>query len=215
MDGIIGNEIFNATDATLVRAGAGTLANPYTLDVGTGQITTVELANNAVTTTRILDANVTPPKIAPGGGVRILRTNAAGNAVAWVDLPAGGAVSSDGTTILGDGSATDLSVPTGGITAAQILDGAITAADIGINAVTTTRILNANVTEAKIAPGRRTSRPRTNGAGTAVAWVDLPAGGAVLLRRDNHRGRRFGNRPLRANRGNYHGTNLGRNHYGQ
>ncbi|MCK0137451.1 hypothetical protein, partial [Arenibacter sp. S6351L] len=34
-DGIIGNEVTNATDGTLIRSGAGTTVSPYTLDVAT------------------------------------------------------------------------------------------------------------------------------------------------------------------------------------
>ncbi|MCK0137434.1 hypothetical protein, partial [Arenibacter sp. S6351L] len=42
VDGVIGNEILNATDGTLIRSGAGTTVSPYTLDVATGGITANE-----------------------------------------------------------------------------------------------------------------------------------------------------------------------------
>ena len=47
-DGVIGNEIVNGTDATLVRSGAGTTVSPYTLDIAANGITNAELADNAV-----------------------------------------------------------------------------------------------------------------------------------------------------------------------
>ncbi|MFV0541300.1 MAG: hypothetical protein ACK5MZ_08705, partial [Aestuariibaculum sp.] len=55
LDRVIGNEVTNATDATLTRSGAGTDTDPYTLDVADGGITTDELADNAVTTDKIAD----------------------------------------------------------------------------------------------------------------------------------------------------------------
>ncbi|MCL5247096.1 hypothetical protein M4I21_14840 [Cellulophaga sp. 20_2_10] len=63
-DGLIGNEVTGPTDATLQLNGAGTLADPLTLDVSTGGINTAELATDAVTTDKLTDANVTRDKIA-------------------------------------------------------------------------------------------------------------------------------------------------------
>ncbi|SFW68204.1 beta strand repeat-containing protein [Cellulophaga fucicola] len=63
-DGLIGNEVTGPTDATLVVSGSGTVADPLTLDVSAGGINTDELADNAVTTVKITDANVTRDKIA-------------------------------------------------------------------------------------------------------------------------------------------------------
>jgi hypothetical protein len=54
VDGIIGNEVTNATsNGVLERAGSGTVAAPYTLGI----------ANNGVTTARIIDRAVTGDKI--------------------------------------------------------------------------------------------------------------------------------------------------------
>jgi hypothetical protein len=71
-DGIIGNEITNATDGTLIRAGAGTQGDPYTLDVNLQGIDTGELADDAVNVAKIgtlgaADAN------------RVLTTDGAGD----------------------------------------------------------------------------------------------------------------------------------------
>ncbi|WP_282051071.1 hypothetical protein [Maribacter aquivivus] len=102
VDGIVGNEILNATDGTLVRFGGGTDTNPYTLDVNTGGIDTEELANNAVTnikladnsvrTANILNGTISTLDIAPAAAApantQILTTSTAG-VVGWVDIPAG------------------------------------------------------------------------------------------------------------------------------
>ncbi|MEW2919915.1 hypothetical protein AB1A65_00505 [Muricauda sp. ANG21] len=91
-DGIIGNEITNATDGTLLRSGTGTLADPYTLDVNLLGIDTAELANNAVNSAKIedgqvqtndiADANVTPIKVAPSATNGDILTTV-GGAVTW------------------------------------------------------------------------------------------------------------------------------------
>ncbi|WP_212748446.1 hypothetical protein, partial [Maribacter algarum] len=54
-DGVIGNEVVNATDGTLVRSGAGTTVSPYTLDVAADGITNAEIADNAVQLENIAD----------------------------------------------------------------------------------------------------------------------------------------------------------------
>ncbi|WP_405395702.1 hypothetical protein [Maribacter sp. Asnod2-G09] len=102
VDGIVGNEILDVTDATLVRNGDGTNANPYTIDVEVGGIDTAELANNSVTTGKIannavrtadiLNGTILPVDIAPSdaapANTQILTTSTTG-VVAWVDIPAG------------------------------------------------------------------------------------------------------------------------------
>ena len=53
-DGIIGNEVLNATaGGALTRSGAGTAANPYTLGIPDGGITTAKIADNDVTYAKI------------------------------------------------------------------------------------------------------------------------------------------------------------------
>ncbi|MGB3144682.1 MAG: hypothetical protein WBB24_11280, partial [Maribacter sp.] len=56
-DGVIGNEIVNGTDGTLVRSGAGTTVSPYTLDISADGITNTELADNAVGLENLEDGN--------------------------------------------------------------------------------------------------------------------------------------------------------------
>ncbi|WP_424001987.1 beta strand repeat-containing protein [Maribacter sp. IgM3_T14_3] len=102
VDGIVGNEILNAYDGTLVRYGGGTDTNPYTLDVNAGGIDTEELANNAVTnikladnsvrTANILNGTISTLDIAPAAAApvntQILTTSTAG-VVGWIDIPEG------------------------------------------------------------------------------------------------------------------------------
>lgn len=53
-DGIIGNEVLNATaGGALTRSGAGTAASPYTLGIADGDITTAKIADNSVNYAKI------------------------------------------------------------------------------------------------------------------------------------------------------------------
>lgn len=63
LDGVIGNEVTNAADATLIRTGAGTDADPFVLDVNTNGIGTNELDDLAVTNAKINDDAITTDKI--------------------------------------------------------------------------------------------------------------------------------------------------------
>ncbi|PIB29802.1 hypothetical protein BFP75_02840 [Maribacter sp. 4G9] len=157
----------NATDLSVPIGG---ITTGQILD---GTIANADIAANAIETANILDANVTEAKIAPGADGEVLTT--AGGVATWA-APTTGAVSTDGTTITGDGNATDLSVPIGGITTGQILDGTIANADIAANAIETANILDANVTEAKIAPGADGEVLTT--AGGVATWA-VPTAGAV------------------------------------
>jgi hypothetical protein len=123
LDKIVGNEITNATDATLVRAGAGTTASPYTLDVAASGITANELANNAVTTIKLIDNAVTSAKIADG-------------TVATADL----ANNSVNSAKIIDGSIVTADLADNAVTSAKIVDGSIVAVDLANNAVTPLKI---------------------------------------------------------------------------
>ncbi len=102
-DGVIGNEVTNATDGTLVRSGAGTTVSPYTLDVAANGITNAEIADDAVQLENI--ANGTAPD-------QIMQWNGTN----WI-LVDGGALSTDdqalslagNTLTLEDGGSVDLS----------------------------------------------------------------------------------------------------------
>nr|WP_299488840.1 hypothetical protein [uncultured Allomuricauda sp.] len=65
VDGEIGNEVLDATSGgSLVRSGAGTDVDPFTLDVSDGGINNDELAADAVTSDKIQDGNVNTDDIA-------------------------------------------------------------------------------------------------------------------------------------------------------
>ncbi|MEL6976681.1 MAG: hypothetical protein AAGL29_15000, partial [Bacteroidota bacterium] len=63
VDGVIGNEVTNAADATLIRTGAGTDADPFVLDVNTNGIGTNELDDLAVTNAKVNNDAITTDKI--------------------------------------------------------------------------------------------------------------------------------------------------------
>jgi hypothetical protein len=64
LDGIVGNEITNATDGSLARSGAGTAASPYTLAVSSGGIESRHLKTGAITTDKLTAGAVTSDKLA-------------------------------------------------------------------------------------------------------------------------------------------------------
>ncbi|MDP2528101.1 hypothetical protein Q8W31_18620, partial [Maribacter dokdonensis] len=74
-DGVIGNEVVNGTDGTLVRSGAGTTVSPFTLDVAADGITNAEIADNAINTENITDGSVGTADLADG--------NNAGEMIQW------------------------------------------------------------------------------------------------------------------------------------
>ncbi|WP_422859225.1 hypothetical protein ACOKFD_18295 [Flagellimonas sp. S174] len=158
VDGVVGNEVLNATaGGSLTRSGTGSNADPFTLDVTDGGIAADELATDAVTTDKILDANVTLAKIADGTvDDNIIQWNAAasqweeaapaaevdgvvGNEV--LNATAGGSLTRSGTGSNADPFTLD------------VTDGGIAADELATDAVTTDKILDANVTLAKIADG--------------------------------------------------------------
>lgn len=150
--------VINST-ATVTVMGSGTTGDPFELTAVGGGGTTEEVDDILLSG---VGTNADPFTIKPGGADQILRTNTAGDAVSWVDLPTGGASITDGTTIIGDGSSV------------------LTALALADDAVTTAKILDANVTDVKIAPGGADQILRTAPDGLSVGWVDLPTGGASI-----------------------------------
>ena len=113
---ILSTDISGAVIWTDVPASTGTteIADQVTI---TGQGT----AGDAFS---VADAAITPIKIEPATidaanpEAQILSTNIDGDVV-WTDVPAGGTISADGTTITGDGGATPLSIAPATIDAAN------------------------------------------------------------------------------------------------
>ena len=99
-----------------------------------GSITTAKLADDAVTTIKILDGNVTTPKIA-------------NDAVTTVKILDGNVT----TNKLANDAVTTVKILDGNVTTNKLADNAVTSTKISNNAITTTKILDANVTTAKLA----------------------------------------------------------------
>ena len=163
VDGIIGNEIVNGTDGTLVRLGNGTTANPYTLDVSGGGIGNNELAVGSVQSDNIVNGTIElidiQPSPAAAATTQIISSTA--GVVAWVDIPSGGTGSTelaDGTTIVGNGTTTDR-FRVGTIGSGQITDGTIQPIDI------------------QPSPAPAATTQIISSTAGVVAWVDIPSGG--------------------------------------
>nr|WP_321412602.1 hypothetical protein [uncultured Allomuricauda sp.] len=201
-DGIIGNEVTQGTDGTLIRSGAGTTVSPYTLDVATGGITVNELADDAVTTDKIINAAVATAKIADGAVTATklngITTNGSSGQVlsstglgglAWTDGLTDDLASANllvgnvsnkaaAVTLSGDASIDN----TGALT---IANDAVTTDKLDANAVTTDKLDANAVTTDKIADGAVTATKlngiTTNGSSGQVlsstglgglAWTD-------------------------------------------
>jgi hypothetical protein len=128
-----GSAVVGTNNLTFVQFGSGTgysadgstlSLSGTTFSVATSGITATQLASNAVTTAKILDANVTAAKLA---------------------------TVTDGTTLDQSGAGSTLEVKAGGIGATQLATNAVTTAKITDANVTTAKIADANVTAAKLA----------------------------------------------------------------
>ncbi|MCZ8227741.1 hypothetical protein [Flavobacterium sp.] len=128
----------NATlDATSTATGKIQLAGDL---AGTGSsASSPVISNDAITTVKILDAAVTPAKIAPGSIESVLITDTTG-AVAWINKGSFGAVA-DLSTIEGVGTtATPFKVKDSGISTAKLTDNAVNTAKLADDAVTNAKI---------------------------------------------------------------------------
>lgn len=131
--------------------------------LGFGTIVAAGIASDAVVTAKILDANVTYAKIANGTGLSVLGRSANSGGVN-ADI-----VGTDGQVLRVSGTALGF--------------GTIVAAGIASDAVTTVKILNSNVTLAKIANGTALSVLGVTGnAGAAYADMVAASDGQVMRR---------------------------------
>jgi hypothetical protein len=179
IDGIIGNEVSNATaNGGLIRSGAGTAASPYTLGITSGGVTSSHIADNAITSSKIADNAVTSSKIADNSITNTDISSSAAIALNKLALPDavannGKVLKSNGTTwvaaadndtntdtntIYSAGSGLTLSGTTFGIGAGQVngtmlADNAVTTAKIADGTISTIDIADNAVTSAKIANG--------------------------------------------------------------
>ncbi|MDR0832603.1 MAG: hypothetical protein LBN93_00195, partial [Candidatus Symbiothrix sp.] len=170
VDGIIGNEVTDATaSGGLTRSGSGTAAAPYTLGISTNGVTTTHLADNSVTSAKIVNGTIDATDLGQMGALngQVLKWNG----ITWqpaalaaeVDGIVGNeitdATASGGLTRSGAGTAASpytLGISTGGVTtthlaanavtSAKIADGTITAADLGQMSATSGQVLKWNGT---------------------------------------------------------------------
>jgi len=128
----------------------GSYPNPI---INNGVITTTKLADNSVTTSKIVDASVTSAKLANNSvttskivdaSVTIAKL-AAG--VIPTSLPPNGTAGGDLT-----GSYPNPIINNGAITSGKIADGAITNAKVADNAITTSKVVDGSITMAKLGP---------------------------------------------------------------
>ncbi len=155
-DGIVGNEVVGAADASLMRSGSGTAVSPYTLAVSPGGIETKHLKDGSITNNKIVDKTISIGKLGDDvwNQVKTEITNSA--VLSEVDGIVGNEVigSADASlTRSGSGTAVSpyrLAVSVGGIETAHLKDGAVTAGKITNNAITTEKIINNAVTKEKL-----------------------------------------------------------------
>ncbi|HRE59056.1 MAG TPA: hypothetical protein PLW09_14670, partial [Candidatus Kapabacteria bacterium] len=147
----------------------------------TGTYPNPTVANNAITTSKILDANVTTPKIADAS---VTTPKIADAAVTPIKLSSTGATTGQALTF--DGTNIVWGAPALSGTAGGDLTGTYPNPTVANNAITTSKILDANVTTPKLADAAVTAS-KLNQMGAAdgqvltwngTAWAPAAAGGA-------------------------------------
>ena len=188
-DGVIGNEVVDVTDGTLTRSGNGDAGDPYTLGVSPLGITENELANNAVTSNKILNSTILEEDIANDAVTldKIANGTTSGQLMRWngtdwvlVDETLLNITETDGivgnevtdATLNGSLALNGTGTQADPLTL-DVLDGGIDTDELADGAVTTNKILDANVTRAKLEDGT------TNGQlmqwdGTNWILIDTP-----------------------------------------
>jgi hypothetical protein len=117
---------------------------------------TVVVADNEVTTAKILDANVTNAKLATGIDAAKITTGT---------LP---------IARIADDAVTNAKLATG-IDASKLTTGTLPADRIGLDAITTARILNAAVTPAKLSQPLTLETSKASTSGTSVDFTSIPS----------------------------------------
>jgi hypothetical protein len=157
-------------DGTNIVWGAPALSGTAGGDL-TGTYPNPTVANNAITTSKILDANVTTPKIADAS---VTTPKLADAAVTPIKLSSTGATTGQALTF--DGTNIVWGVPTLSGTAGGDLTGTYPNPTVANNAITTSKILDANVTTPKIADASVTT-PKL--ADAAVTTAKISSTGAT------------------------------------
>ncbi|MBK7985737.1 MAG: hypothetical protein IPK11_02165 [Ignavibacteria bacterium] len=157
-------------DGTNIVWGAPALSGTAGGDL-TGTYPNPTVANNAITTSKILDANVTTPKIADAS---VTTPKLADAAVTTAKISSTGATTGQALTF--DGTNIVWGVPTLSGTAGGDLTGTYPNPTVANNAITTSKILDANVTTPKLADAAVTT-PKL--ADAAVSPIKLSSTGAT------------------------------------
>ncbi|WP_343488485.1 hypothetical protein, partial [Allomuricauda sp. d1] len=181
-DAIIGNEVTDATNGTLVRSGSGTTGDPFTLGVATDGITTNEILDGTIASGDIAADAVNAATINADVAGSGLTQNGSGALEVDVSSLAGdGDITSTDSTIdiTGgtDAAFTDvtLDVADDAITTDKILDGTIASGDIAADAV------NAATINADVAGSGLTQ----NGSGALEVDVSSLAGDGDITSTDS------------------------------
>jgi hypothetical protein len=181
-DGIVGNEVTNATGSGgLTRSGSGTAASPYTLGISSGGVTTSHLADNSVTSVKIAEGAITNADINVLAAISLNKialpdalTNSGkvlkSNGKSWI-ADDDSNTDTNTTYSAGNGltiSGTTFSIGTGQVNGTMIADGTITNADISASAgIAGSKLADKSVTVAKVnAAGTASSTTYLRGDGT-------------------------------------------------
>ncbi|WP_418498997.1 beta strand repeat-containing protein [Flagellimonas sp.] len=202
VDGIIGNEVVDATDGTLTRTGNG-IDIPYTLGVSPLGIGTNELADDSVTNEKI-NANVAGNGLnqAADGSLEVVVSDLVGDGslsspastIALTGTPSGSLLENVGIDVA-DNAITSAKILDGTIATADIADGAITTNKISNNAINSGRIINGTIIAADLSDGAVTSAKILDGT---IATIDI-ADNAVNIDKIGTLGAADANRVLTTN----------------
>ncbi|MEM9077906.1 MAG: hypothetical protein AAGC43_12750, partial [Bacteroidota bacterium] len=118
LDGIVGNEITNVADATLIRTGGGVDGDPFLVDVNAQGIGTPELADNAVTNIKINNDAITSNKILDG---EVNTDDIANDAITNIKLDDDAV----GTNEIIDDAVTTVKILDANVTLAKLADGTV------------------------------------------------------------------------------------------
>jgi nitrogen regulatory protein PII len=209
-DGIIGNEVTNATNGGgLIRSGAGTTVSPYTLGITSGGVANTHLADNIVTTAKISDSAVTSAKIADGAINNADISSSAAIALNKLALPDAAAnngkvLKSNGTTwVAGEDNNSDtnttytagngltlagtaFSIGTGQVSGTMMADGSVSTTLLADNAVTSAKIADGVITNADISTTAGIAGSKLADKSIAIAKVNATgtASSTTYLRGD-------------------------------
>lgn len=140
----------NAQETVITRSGKETTVNKDASSTEKGRIKLAGDLGGTADAPVILNAAITPAKIAPGANNTVFVTDDTG-AVVWVSKSAFGAIA-DMTTIEGEGTATSpFKVKNLNITTEKLAANAVTSAKIEDGTIVTADLANSSVTNAKLA----------------------------------------------------------------